>query len=332
MGGLGPPIAAHGIAVVVPGRAAYLLDSAVHDPVDCEFPLVAMHSPPPASTMNESGHGSHILDFPVGGDVGNLTAHGESEAAKFGRMLRDSRVRRGISLTEIANHTKISQRHLASLERGDISRWPGGMYRRAMVRAYCTCVGLQAEDVVDNFTRVFADERPVDDASPRIDAPVQTSPRSQPIMAMVAIAMMALSGFGLTLWIGPRLAASAMSVARAVIAVRPSASESLRQETDPSPAEQPPSSGVQIQAPLPTDVTTAADVEGELVISSEPAGAQVTVDGIGWGVTPIRIQHLPLGHKRLRLTQAGYLGEERAVTLDANSQLRRLHVRLRPSD
>ena len=281
--------------------------------------------------MNESGQGSHILDFPVGGDVGNITTHEESEAVKFGRMLRDSRVRRGLSLTEIANHTKISQRHLASLERGDISRWPGGMYRRAMVRAYCTCVGLQAEDVVHNFTRVFADESPVA-ASQRVDVLVRTSPPSQPIMAMVAIAMMALSGLGLTLWIGPRLAASAMSLARAVTAVKPSASEPLRQEAGPSPAEQPQSSGVQVQAPLLTDATTAADVEGELVISSDPAGAQVTVDGIGWGVTPIRIQHLSLGYKRLRLTQAGYLGEERVVTLDASSHFRRLHVRLRPSE
>jgi cytoskeletal protein RodZ len=281
--------------------------------------------------MKESGQSSHILDFPVGGDVGNITTHEESEAVKFGRMLRDSRVRRGISLTEIANHTKISQRHLASLERGDISHWPGGMYRRAMVRAYCTCVGLQAEDVVHNFTRVFADESPVA-ASQRVDVLVRTSPPSQPIMAMVAIAMMALSGLGLTLWIGPRLAASAMSLARAVTAVKPSASEPLRQEAGPSPAEQPQSSGVQVQAPLLTDATTAADVEGELVISSDPAGAQVTVDGIGWGVTPIRIQHLSLGYKRLRLTQAGYLGEERAVNLDARSHLRRLHVRLRPSE
>ncbi len=282
--------------------------------------------------MNESGQGSHILDFPVDGEVGNLTAREESEAARFGRMLRDSRVRRGISLTEIANHTKISQRHLASLERGDISHWPGGMYRRAMVRAYCTCVGLQTEEVVHNFTRVFVDERPMDDASPRVDASVRTSPRPQPITAMVAIAMMAVSGLGLLVWIGPRLAASAMSVARAVTAVRPSTSEPLRQEADPSRAEQPQSSGVQVQAPLTTDVVTAADVEGVLVISSDPPGAQVTVDGIGWGVTPLRIQHLPLGYRRLRLTEAGYLGEERAVTLDATTHLRHLHVRLRPSE
>ncbi len=282
--------------------------------------------------MNQSGQGSQIPDFPVGGEGGNLTAHEESEAAKFGRMLRDTRVRRGISLTEISNHTKISQRHLASLERGDISHWPGGMYRRAMVRAYCTCVGLQSEDVVHSFTRAFAEERPMDDASPGVDAPVSTSPSAQPIMAMVAIAMMAVSGLGLTVWVGPRLAASAISVARAVTAVGASSSEPLRREPASLPTEEPQSSGVQVQTPLTTDATADTGVEGELVISSDPAGAQVTVNGIGWGVTPLRIQHLPLGYQRLRLTQAGYLGEERAVSLDATSHLRRLHVQLRPSE
>lgn len=289
-----------------------------------------MLPPPSASAMNESGQGSHVLDFPIGVDGGSLTVDEESESAKFGRMLRESRVRRGVSLTEIANRTKISQRHLASLEQGDVSHWPGGMYRRAMVRAYCTCVGLQAEDVVHDFMRVFSDERPVDDRPAQTAPPVPASLRSQPTMAMVAIAMMAVSGLGLV-WIGPRLVGSAMSVARAVTAVKPTASEPPEQ-LGPSPSDQPQSSGVQVQAPLTRDVATAADVEGVLVISSDPAGAQVTVNGIGWGVTPLRIQHLPLGHKRLRLTQAGYVGEERAVTLDATSHLRRLHVSMRPSD
>src|SRR5258706_1581649 len=230
-----------------------------------------MHPPPSASTRNQSGQGSQILDFPVGGDGGDITAHEESEAAKFGRMLRDSRIRRGISLTEISNHTKISQRHLASLERGDISHWPGGMYRRAMVRAYCTCVGLQSEDVVHRFTRAFAEERPVDDASPRVDAPVRISPTAQPIMAIVAITMMAVSGLGLTIWVGPRLAASAISVARAVTAKTASPSEPVRQETAPTPAEQPQSSGVEVQTPLTADAVADGEVEGELVISSEPA-------------------------------------------------------------
>jgi hypothetical protein len=291
-----------------------------------------MHPPPSASTLNRSGQGSQILDFPVGGDDGDITAHEESEAAKFGRMLRDSRVQRGISLTEISNHTKISQRHLASLERGDISHWPGGMYRRAMVRAYCTCVGLQSEDVVGRFTRAFAEERRVDDASPRVDAPVRTLPTAQPIMAMVAITMMAVSGLGLTIWVGPRLAASAISVARAVTAKTASPSEPVPPEIAPTPAEPRQSSGVEVQTPSTAEAAADEEVEGVLVISSEPAGAQVTVNGIGWGVTPLRIQNLPLGYKRLRLTQAGYFSEERAVSLDTSSYLRRLHVRLRPSE
>jgi hypothetical protein len=293
-----------------------------------------MNPPPSSSTIDHSGQGSHILEFPVGGEVANLTTHEESEAAQFGRMLRDARVRRGVSLTEIANRTKISQRHLASLERGDVSHWPGGMYRRAMVRAYCTCVGLQAEDVVRSFTQVFADDGhgQVPSVAPSVDAPVQPSPGSQPILTMVSIAMMAVAGFGLTVWIGPHLAASAISVARAVIPTSPASSEPEQQEAASLSLEQAQSPGVEVQAPVISDVTTDADVEGVLVVSSEPAGAQVTVNGIGWGVTPLRIHHLPLGYKRLRLTQAGYRGEERAVSLDAVSHLRRLHVRLRPSE
>jgi hypothetical protein len=60
------------------------------------------------------------------------------------------------------------------------------------------------------------------------------------------------------------------------------------------------------------------DIEGELVVSSEPSGARVTVNGIGWGTTPIRIKYLPLGDKEVRLTKDGYLSQERSVRLDAS--------------
>lgn len=53
--------------------------------------------------------------------------------------------------------------------------------------------------------------------------------------------------------------------------------------------------------------------DAELVVTSNPPGARVTVDGIGWGVTPIRIQHLSPGVKRVRLTLDGYVGVERDV-------------------
>src|SRR6187401_335192 len=73
----------------------------------------------------------------------------------FGGKLRDARERRGISLRQIANATKISVGALEALERNDISRLPGGIFSRAFVRSYATEVGLDPEQTVRDFMVQF---------------------------------------------------------------------------------------------------------------------------------------------------------------------------------
>jgi hypothetical protein len=51
------------------------------------------------------------------------------------------------------------------------------------------------------------------------------------------------------------------------------------------------------------------------VVTSNPAGARVTVNGIAWGITPVTIRHLPPGAKTIRVTKDGYLGRERRVNI-----------------
>jgi transcriptional regulator with XRE-family HTH domain len=80
------------------------------------------------------------------------------EAKEFGASLRRERERRGISLDAIAETTKVSASVLAGLERGDLSRWPSGIFRRAFVRAYATAVGLDAEDTLGEFLGVFPED------------------------------------------------------------------------------------------------------------------------------------------------------------------------------
>jgi hypothetical protein len=55
--------------------------------------------------------------------------------------------------------------------------------------------------------------------------------------------------------------------------------------------------------------------EGQLVVLSEPAGAIVTVNGIGRGATPSTVRFLPLGELRVRVSLQGYRSEERVVRL-----------------
>lgn len=75
---------------------------------------------------------------------------------KFGEALRRRREQRGLSLKEVAETTKISASLLAGIERGDCSRWPGGIYSRAWVREYASAIGLDAEQIASRFTTCFA--------------------------------------------------------------------------------------------------------------------------------------------------------------------------------
>ena len=74
----------------------------------------------------------------------------------FGEMLRRHRERHGIALKAVADQTKIGVSLLVALERGDCSKWPGGIYSRAWIRAYATAIGLDADDIGSQFNRIFA--------------------------------------------------------------------------------------------------------------------------------------------------------------------------------
>jgi cytoskeleton protein RodZ len=73
----------------------------------------------------------------------------------FGSKLRAARERRGLSLRQIANATKISMITLEALERNDIARLPGGIFSRAFVRSYALEVGLDPEETIQEFMGQF---------------------------------------------------------------------------------------------------------------------------------------------------------------------------------
>jgi len=76
-------------------------------------------------------------------------------ANDFGRKLREARERRGLSLRQISNATKISMLTLEALERNDIARLPGGIFGRGVVRSYALEVGLDPESSIEEFMGQF---------------------------------------------------------------------------------------------------------------------------------------------------------------------------------
>jgi hypothetical protein len=92
------------------------------------------------------------------------------DTTSLGVYLRAERERRGLTLRTISENTKVSLPLLEGLESDDISRWPGGIFRRAFVRAYAESVGLDPDAV---FKRFEQQHRP---PAPELPAPNSALP------------------------------------------------------------------------------------------------------------------------------------------------------------
>lgn len=80
-----------------------------------------------------------------------------STGIDFGGRMKRLREERGVTLRSIADTTKISILTLEALERNDITRLPGGIFSRAVVRAYAQEVGADPETAVQEFISRFPD-------------------------------------------------------------------------------------------------------------------------------------------------------------------------------
>src|SRR5437899_12816845 len=91
--------------------------------------------------------------------------------------LKRERERRQIPLSSISANTKISASLFQSLERGDVSRWPSGIFRRSFIRAYASAIGLDPDEVVREFLTHFPDcHEPSPSATGGASAPASPRP------------------------------------------------------------------------------------------------------------------------------------------------------------
>jgi hypothetical protein len=73
----------------------------------------------------------------------------------FGPNLRRLRLRRGVPLEAIATATNVPIQLWESLEDNDLYGWPNGLLARAYVREYARHIGIDPDETVDEFCRLF---------------------------------------------------------------------------------------------------------------------------------------------------------------------------------
>jgi transcriptional regulator with XRE-family HTH domain len=101
-----------------------------------------------------------------------------NERRAFGERLRRHREKQRVTLEEIAASTKVAASLFAGLEKGDCSRWPGGMYNRSFIRGYASAVRLDPDDIAAEFAEYYtaAVETPASAISPTVPRPRASAP------------------------------------------------------------------------------------------------------------------------------------------------------------
>jgi cytoskeletal protein RodZ len=263
----------------------------------------------------------------------------EGDPAGLGALLRRAREGRGLTLEQISNETKIPHRHLEALERDNMAVVPVEFYRRAEIRAYARAVRLDQKIALAELER--ASEPPVARAEV-VEEPRTQDPslfRKRVLIAIGVVLTAAVFGRAVGERTPARDSQSQMrqpemlqraQLDRAAVSSSPSvASPAVTAE----PENVRPSAASESNLSMTTDQREARvpeDSVTELVVTTEPAGARVTVNGIGWGIAPVTIRYLPAGDKRIRVTKVGFATEERMVRL-ADGHPKVVDIQLRPS-
>lgn len=71
---------------------------------------------------------------------------------ELGKLLKEKREEKGMSLEELQTATKIQKRYLVAIEEGKYEVLPGSFYARAFIKNYCEAVGLNYETIFDEYS------------------------------------------------------------------------------------------------------------------------------------------------------------------------------------
>ena len=123
---------------------------------------------------------------------------------KLGEVLRTAREAKGVDLTRVERDTKIRERYLSALERGEYRELPGAVYTKGFLRNYGAYLGLDPEYLIDLYrleaTGGIAD-RPAAPVPPR---PIAVRRSRSLVVSPGAVvgAILTLMVGALVVWIG----------------------------------------------------------------------------------------------------------------------------------
>lgn len=201
-------------------------------------------------------------------------------AESLGEKLRKAREDREISISEVAEQTRISALYLEAIENDDYKPLPGGIFNKGFVKSFAKYVGVDESEALQDYARISAQQDAAAEAKPdRYKPEVLTDDRSGPSLLPTIIFSVII--LGLLAW-GVILLVNYLQGRQAVNPAPAPASNSSENSTSPTPESTPLPSTDEIRLRIATGsnpVSITATVDGQTTSSLIPAGSEMEFTG-----------------------------------------------------
>lgn len=116
----------------------------------------------------------------------------------LGEKLRQAREARGITISEVAEQTRISALYLESIENNDYRLLPGGIFNKGFVKSYAKYVGLDEKEALLDYAKLTADQGETSESEKPYRPEVLTDERTR--SSSLPTILFAIIILGLMVW------------------------------------------------------------------------------------------------------------------------------------
>lgn len=119
----------------------------------------------------------------------------------LGEKLRQAREERGVSISQVAEQTRISPQYIAAIENDDYRTLPGGIFNKGFVKSFAKTVGVDEQEALQDYAQLIAEQggAPVDD-SPKTYRPEVLTDDGRNSSSMFPTVVFAVIILGLMTW------------------------------------------------------------------------------------------------------------------------------------
>ncbi len=201
----------------------------------------------------------------------------------LGEKLRQAREERGITLSEVAEQTRISSLYLESIEHDDYRNLPGGIFNKGFVKTFAKYVGVDEQEALADYARLIVGTDVAQEAELKLYRPqVLTDDRS--LSAMVptiigAVVVLAIMTAGILFLVNYLRQPAAAPTANLGAANTSTPANANTAQTTTAPSDAPSMGTLKVEFKATTEpVSLSATNDGKLSSNVVPAGSSATFE------------------------------------------------------